>query len=182
MVGEDNEVAKTFSTFFHNAVKELNIEPWDPEFTFMEGDDPILSIVKKYENHPSILKIKENMPTKKIFSFHPVSIIDVVKEIENLDKSKASPIESIPAKIVKDNCNIFAPKITNDFNSSIETGMFPSCLKLADITPAFKKDDMHEKSNFRPVSILPAVSKVYERSMDKKIGDFLRRREGSLEP
>ena len=52
----------------------------------------------------------------------------------------------------------------NCINHSIEeTGIFPSSLKLGNITPIFKKDDPLDKSNYRPVSILPLLSKVYER-------------------
>ena len=52
----------------------------------------------------------------------------------------------------------------NRINHSVEeTGIFPSSLKLANITPIFKKNDPLDKSNYRPVSILPLLSKVYER-------------------
>ena len=52
----------------------------------------------------------------------------------------------------------------NFVNHSIEeTGIFPSSLKLGNITPIFKKDDALDKSNYRPVSILSLLSKVYER-------------------
>ena len=82
------------------------------------------------------------------FSFKPTDLKSVVEEIYNLDDSKVSPIESIPPKIIKENCNIFAPKIVIDFNSSIRTGIFPKKQKLADITPVFKKLDRHYKTNY----------------------------------
>ena len=47
IVCKDNEVSEIFSEFFNNAVKELNIEPWDPDFIFQDGDDIILGILKK---------------------------------------------------------------------------------------------------------------------------------------
>ena len=53
--------------------------------------------------------------------------------------------------------------LKNCINLSIEeTGIFPSSLKLAKITPIFKKDDPPDKSNYRPVSILPLLKKVHE--------------------
>ena len=58
----------------------------------------------------------------------------------------------------------------NYINHSIEeTGIFPSSLKLGNITPIFKKDDHLDKSNYRPVSILPLLSKVYERIIYKQL-------------
>ena len=53
--------------------------------------------------------------------------------------------------------------LINCINKSIETGYFPDSLKEANITPIFKKDDPLDKSNYRPVSILPLISKVIER-------------------
>ena len=51
----------------------------------------------------------------------------------------------------------------NLFNESIGKGKFPNCLKLADITPGFKKDARTSKNHYRSVSILPTFSKVYEK-------------------
>ncbi|ELT93648.1 hypothetical protein CAPTEDRAFT_41692, partial [Capitella teleta] len=48
-------------------------------------------------------------------------------------------------------------------NQMINTGIFPDRLKLAKITPIFKKGDPHECGNYRPISILPTVSKVFEK-------------------
>ena len=59
------------------------------------------------------------------------------------------------------------------FNHSIENSDFPQSLKLADITPVYKKNDSLDKTNYRPVSILPVVSKFFERIMQKQINDFI---------
>ena len=118
--------------FFSNAVKNLNIEAYE-HFSFDEyflsenilNDDPILKAIRKYKGHPSILKITEAVSEKECFSFHPIDLLSVIKEITNLKESKASPIESIPAKILKDYLDILAPKILADFNLSLNTGIFP---------------------------------------------------------
>ena len=59
------------------------------------------------------------------------------------------------------------------FNDSIEKSDFPQNLKLADIIPVYKKNDPLDKTNYRPVSILPVVSKMFERIMQKQINDFI---------
>ena len=59
------------------------------------------------------------------------------------------------------------------FNDSIEKSDFPQNLKLADITPVYKKNDPLDKTNYRPISILPVVSKIFERIMQKQINDFI---------
>ena len=167
IISNDSQVSEIFSDYFSNAVNDLNIKPWTESL----GNEvlSISQILEKYKQHPSVLKIREKMPKHKTFSFQETSIEDVVEKLSNLDVSKASPVESLPPKVLKDNCNIFAPKIMFDFNISIKSGIFPNSLKLADVTPVFKKDDKHDKTKFRPVSILPALSKIYERIMNGQI-------------
>ena len=57
-------------------------------------------------------------------------------------------------------------------NKSIEIGSFSKSLKEANITPIFKKDDPLDKSNYRPVSILPLISKVYERLIYNQLSEY----------
>ena len=59
------------------------------------------------------------------------------------------------------------------FNDLIEKSDFPQNLKLADITPVYKKNDPLDKTNYRPISVLPVVSKTFERIMQKQINDFI---------
>ena len=180
IVNDDVMISEIFNDFFSNAVKNLNIESYET-FSFDEyflcdtvaDDDPILRALKKYKNHASILKIKEFIPENECFSFQPVDLLSIITEISHLNESKASPLDSIPAKILKENFDILAPKILLDFNSSIETGTFPNNPKLADITPIFKDSDKHNKSNYRPVSILPALSKISEKLMSYQINKYM---------
>ena len=57
-------------------------------------------------------------------------------------------------------------------NSSFKSSLFPSCLKMADVTPLHKKGKKDLKENYRPVSILPVFSKVFERSMFAQMSSF----------
>ena len=91
----------------------------------------------------------------------------------NLNESKTSPMDSIPAKIIKENLDILAPKILIDVNSSFKTGIFPKNQKLADVSPIFKDSDKHFKGNFRPISILPALSKISENIMSYQIDKYM---------
>ena len=59
-----------------------------------------------------------------------------------------------------------------DRNKSLETCNFPSCLKMANVTPVYKKGNRSEKGNYRPVSILPNLSKIFERCLCKQISTF----------
>ena len=136
------------------------------------SNNAVLSAVNKYQNCPSILKIKLNR-TYSRFSFRPVNYEEVVTELKNLDMSRTTQLEEIPTKIVKKNLNIFATFLLKNINTCIRKGAFPDKLKTADITPAFRKSGKHGKSNYRPVSILPILSKVYEKCFYKQIENYM---------
>ena len=75
--------------------------------------------------------------------------------------------------MLKDHRDLFGKKLTTDFNDAIKTGVFPENQKNADITPIFKTNGRLVKCNYRPVSILPAISKVTERLMYTQINSFM---------
>ena len=60
---------------------------------------------------------------------------------------------------------MFARYFHKNINFCIENSIFPSDLKVADVTPAFKKKSKTSKDNYRPISILPNISKIYERCL-----------------
>ena len=115
------------------------------------------------------------------FYFKHDSMFDIQTEILLLNESKACPKGSIPPNIIKNNSDIIASKLLPDFNKSIDSASFPVNLKNADITPAHNKGDRTDKLNYRPASILPAMSKVYEKllyceintHMETKLADNL---------
>ena len=92
--------------------------------------------------------------------------------MRHLDESKSSPIESIPARVLKDIVDVFVPKVVIDFNSAIKTGVFPSTSKVADVVPLFKKGDRLSKNNYRPCSLLSAISKIFGKIMLPQMGTF----------
>ena len=59
------------------------------------------------------------------------------------------------------------------FNETITKGVFSDNLKLADVTPVFKKDDPFDKINYRPVCVLPTRSKIYEKLMQRQINNYI---------
>ena len=62
-----------------------------------------------------------------------------------------------------ENIEIFSYVLYHNFNDSLFSCDFPSGLKKADLTPIYKKDEKFLKSNYRPISILPNISKIFER-------------------
>ena len=106
------------------------------------------------------MKFKDVVNIDKTFNFDFIDIKNMTKTMHSLDTTKSNPINSIPAKIIINNCDIFIPILHNNFNNNIINGIFPFNLKLSDITPTYKKKDRILKENSRPISILPAISKI----------------------
>ena len=78
----------------------------------------------------------------------------------NLDSSKACQDSDIPTKVIKSESDIFTDALYSEFNRSLETNVFPPSMKFANATLVHKKGNRSEKDNYRPVSILPNLSKV----------------------
>ena len=135
-------------------------------------NDPLLKAIIRYRNHPSVVAIKKFCSSKSHFSFKNVQKEEILKELNNLNINKATQNTDIPTKIIKENSDIFGDFIFSNLNCCINTSSYPSLLKRTDITPVHKKDSKSEKNNYRPVSILSNISKVYERIMFKQMSEF----------
>ena len=173
VITDDKSIAENFNLFFGNIIDTLGIKPYKEGTQNTDSiDDPVLKAIFKYKNHPSIIKIKQHIPEPKTFSFHNVSKVEIEKQINLLDKSKAQQQTDIPTRIIKDNTDIFATYISQNFDFELKNSNFPDFLKNADIKPVHKKNSRTEKSNYRPVSILPNLSKIYERCIYEELDEF----------
>ena len=172
VVDSDEKASEIFNTFFTNAVSNLNIAKYDACDPLAENiDDPTISAIVKYRNHPSVVAIQQKVNSTP-FSFQFIEKEEFEKEIKNLNPSKASQETDVPTKIMKQNYDIFAEFLKNCFNDSIVTCKFPSEMKKANVTPAHKKGSKNLKENFRPLSILPNASKLFEKCLFKQITSF----------
>ena len=102
-----------------------------------------------------------------------MSLEDVKKEIMNLNIKTSSSGKEIPAKILKESLHIYLPFSTNCTNHSFVANKFPDELKQSEVIPLYKKLDPLKKENDRPVSLLPHVSKVFERIIYKQIMSYV---------
>ena len=96
------------------------------------------------------------------FFFHPVSEEDVLGEIFKLDPRKATGQDTINPLLVIHAAHIIACPLTHIINCSLNNGIFPSLLKIAKVIPIYKKGSPCDVGNYRPISILPVISKVFE--------------------
>ena len=106
-------------------------------------------------------------------SFHFVTLEETLKEAALLSDKKASQASGIPVKINKESRDLIACFVLYNFNNALSSTEYPASLKCADTTPVFKKDDKTDKTNYRPISILPNLSKIYEQFMQNQMYPYL---------
>ena len=178
IITSERELAKTFNEHYINIVeKSSGIKPKDISQCDKNQNihKTIREIVKSYENHPSILQIKQNICSssfhvKEKFRFHFVNEIEIKKLIQGLNPKKATGIDTIPPKLIKVAVEFLTPLLTKSINSSIEHNIFPDLAKTALVVPLDKgKPNKNDIANFRPVSILNTFSKIYERVIKNQL-------------
>ena len=175
IISNDEEVAETFNQYFKSSVESLDIrENGILQNSTGNLNDPVEIALKKFESHPSILNIKRMVDIQSNVVFSKVSSADIKLELRSLNTRKASTYMNIPTKHLKQVTDIIVEPLVQIWNNeTIDNMKFPTKLKLADITPIFKKLERILVNNYRPVSILPAVSKIYERIMQKQISLYI---------
>ena len=130
------------------------------------SDDPLDKIIDKYKNHPSITCINKHMTNSELsFTFQPVTKNQISNLIKLLNDKKAVQSTDIPTKLIKELCNFFSEFIYKSINHCITEGSFIADFKVAEFCPLYKNDGRADKSNYRPISILSNVSKIYERCL-----------------
>ena len=167
ILNKDSEISDTFNNYFVNITKDLGIIDWG---SGSSGHYNVFRRISSFDNHPSIQMIRDKYQNLS-FKFKPVSTDQILKYIDEIDSNKSTSGD-IPAKVFKIAKEEVAEPIKNCINNSITSDIFPGELKLADIVPAFKKEDQNEKSNYRPISLLPLISKLYEKVLYQQIEDF----------
>ena len=148
-------------------MKSINLFKW-PDVSWYSTIlssvlDRIDRITLKYKSHPSITSIKQNIHLIEKFSFRFVTLQDIRLIIKDLKNNKAVD-EDIPLNLLRE-CDFTYKKLTNCINNSLSEGLFSDSLKRANITPEHKKNEPPDKENYRPVSILPLLSKIYKRAI-----------------
>ena len=177
ITSNNREVAEKFNTFFMEAVESLDIEPFNSPNDIL-GDfecdhDTIDTIINRYKTHPSIQKIKENATIENKFEFIDVTSDNIEREIRKLDPKKASIQNDIPTKILIGSNDIVCNYLSSIYNNSKNNQNYPLSLKVADVTPIHKSKERTLLKNYRPVSLIPVISKLYERNMYDQIISYM---------
>ena len=106
------------------------------------------------------------------FQFIPISTLDVINAIGSLN-NKPCGIDSIPNTFYKSCSGLIARHLAHIFNTSLSGEIYPQSLKIARVKPIYKKGDLNDLSNYRPISILPTIGKVFEKIIHDQLSTYL---------
>ena len=154
-VSDSKLIAEHFNSFFANIGNSLASDIPDPPPDFKQSFSP-------YVNPKSLF-------------FTPTSPEEIIKLTSNLKNSHSCGNDGISNILLKQVIPSISGILSFIFNLSLCTGTIPSTLKNAHVIPIFKAGDKHDFTNYRPISILPAISKLLERIVYIRILDFLTR-------
>ena len=112
-------------------------------------------------------------PIADRFTFVPVNDEATIRIIDNLKSKTSYGHDGLSSLLLKTIKKDISGSLAIIINQSLDTGVFPNKLKLAKVVPIFKKDDDTKFSNYRPISILPTISKVFERVIFEQLYNYL---------
>lgn len=111
-------------------------------------------------------------PTHQNFVFEKVDQDTVSNIIDKLKPKASSGVDCVSSKLLKFIKNVIVAPLTLIVNQTIETGIFPKKLKIAKVVPLYKKNESFLIENYRPISVLPSMSKVLERVMHSQLVNY----------
>ena len=111
---------------------------------------------------------------ERSFLFSHTTENDVKTVIEKLRTNAAIGYDSISIKFIKNFSSIFIPVLTKLINEAIQAGSFPNAMKIAKVLPIFKNGNKKSINNYRPISILTHISKIYENILLKDMTKYVK--------
>ena len=107
------------------------------------------------------------------FIFSPISSSNVFSLLNKLSRSKATGLDNISAKLIRECADLISIPLCNIFNNSLSSGLSPDDWKCARVTPLFKQGERTDVNNYRPISVISIIAKVFERIVYDQLYSFL---------
>ena len=156
---DKQKVAEYFNDYFTYIASSLveKLPPCSGRF----GDAHVIDF---YQN----LNVSDNM-----FGLVSVTVDQVSSILNSISACKATGLDELPARFIKDGSSVIAKPLTHIVNLSITTGNIPDDLKAARVVPLYKKKGKTNVENYRPISVLSIISKVFEKVVFNQLNNFL---------
>ena len=157
---DDKANSNTFKEFYCNLASDLVNKLPPPSRKFG------MNSVRNYYQH-----ILDLLPNK--FKFSMAKEETVLKLLKNMDTDKAPGLDKLSARFLKDGADVLAKPITQICNLSIKFSISPIKCQIAKLKPLFKKGSTTLPKNYRPISLLPIISKIIENIIHDQTQTFL---------
>ena len=129
------------------------------------------SLANKFEQNNNYLKYLNDAPNCRLY-FEPVEEHYIIKIIDKLKNKKSSGIDGISNSLIKLSKHVLVKPLAIMVNQMLNTGIFPSQLKISKVIPLHKANDETLLSNYRPIALLPSVSKIFENVVLDQISNY----------
>ena len=153
---DSNVVSNIFNEYFANIATDISKR----NETSLETSS-FSAVMSHYADHPSISSIKKNNITSETFSFTEISQEDMCKVMRKVQPKKSTGWDNIPPKLIHLAAEELSGPCASMFNRTPRQSKFPASLKMAEVSPIYKSKDNMITENYRPVSILPCISKLF---------------------
>ena len=110
---------------------------------------------------------------KSEFTFHPLEEDDILAALKGLNVHKSTGVDGVSARLLRMVAEAIAPSMAKMFNQSLAGGEIPEEWKRANVTPVPKCTVACQPSDFRPISVLPVIAKVFESLVHKQLYTYL---------
>ena len=154
---DPEETANKFNSFFTSLHEKINNSNCSQTKDFSKLQD----------------FVQGKIPNETEFTIPLVTTHFIQSQLQNLRVSKATGIDDLSAKYLKFAAPIISEPLAKILNLSIQTGNYPDALKKAKVTTIFKRGEKSDINNFRPISVLPIITGVFERHISKCLVSFL---------
>ena len=154
------KVAEQFNNFFTTVASSLVNKL--PQGTGTFGDAHVSSFYQGKGVTPNAFCLKE------------VNVDNINIILNSMSANKATGLDDLSPRFVKDGARVIAPMITHIVNMSIRQGIIPDDLKRARVIPIHKKGRRTDPSMYRPISILSTISKVIEKVIHDQVFTYLK--------
>ena len=125
-------------------------------------------IANNNSNYISNINVNNNK-----FSFSSINCSIVFSHLNKFCRSKATGLDNISAKIIRECADLISVSLRDLFNKSVVSDIFPGDWKCARVTPLFKHGEPSDLNNYRPISVISVVAKVFERIIYDQLYNFL---------
>ena len=178
---------RTINRVINKRSKSTNIDIWKESGSDIDNKQDIANTMNAYfcsvgkdlaskiETIPNpIVTGKYNLnPHNKQFIFRPLGVHDIREAMVKIKTSKSFGSDKISSYFLKLAIPFLERSLALIFNTSLETSHFPDSWKNARITPIFKEGDKAEKSNYHLISILPVISRLFEKVVFNQLYQYL---------